>query len=161
MAAKLTRQNHKIAIQLHLVAESCTICNSRSRRPVRKLLDTLSYNPSVHNRGHKTPPMAPILSQMNPVHTFPPYFSMIHFPLSRLLTRTSAQVRGPVWHFVPSLFFYGEKFLAPRPTPKLSATAYSIYIRGTLHIWRPSPQIRNPRTHHGVVTVTHIIMSQI
>jgi hypothetical protein len=26
MAAKLTRLTHKIAIQLHLVAESCTIC---------------------------------------------------------------------------------------------------------------------------------------
>jgi hypothetical protein len=33
---------HKIAIQLHLVAESCTICNSSSRRPVRKLFDTPS-----------------------------------------------------------------------------------------------------------------------
>jgi hypothetical protein len=28
MAAKLTRLTHKIAIQLHLVAESCTICSS-------------------------------------------------------------------------------------------------------------------------------------
>jgi hypothetical protein len=32
MAAKFTRLTHKIAIQLHLVAESCTICSSRSRR---------------------------------------------------------------------------------------------------------------------------------
>jgi hypothetical protein len=43
MAAKLTRLTHKIAIQLHLVAENCTICSSRSRRPVRKLMDTPSY----------------------------------------------------------------------------------------------------------------------
>jgi hypothetical protein len=43
MAAKLTRLTHKIAIQLHLVTESCTICSSHSRRPVRKLLDTFSY----------------------------------------------------------------------------------------------------------------------
>jgi hypothetical protein len=43
MAAKLTRLTHEIAIQLHLVAESCAICSSRSRRPVRKLLDTPSY----------------------------------------------------------------------------------------------------------------------
>jgi hypothetical protein len=43
MAAKLTRLTHKIAIQLHLVAESCTICSSRSRRLVRKLLDTPPY----------------------------------------------------------------------------------------------------------------------
>jgi hypothetical protein len=44
MAAKLIILTHKIAIQLHLVAESCTICSSRSRRPVRKLLDTPSYD---------------------------------------------------------------------------------------------------------------------
>jgi hypothetical protein len=43
MAAKLTRLTHKIAIQLHLVTENSIICSSRSRRPVRKLLDTLSY----------------------------------------------------------------------------------------------------------------------
>jgi hypothetical protein len=43
MAAKLTRLTHKIAIHLHLVAESCIICSSRSRRPVRKLLDTPTY----------------------------------------------------------------------------------------------------------------------
>jgi len=40
MAAKLTRVTHKIAIQMHLVAESCSICSAR--RPVRKLLDTPS-----------------------------------------------------------------------------------------------------------------------
>jgi len=43
MAAKLTRLSHKIAIQLHLVAESCIICSSRSRRPDWKLLDTPLY----------------------------------------------------------------------------------------------------------------------
>jgi hypothetical protein len=48
MAANLTRLTHKIAIQLHLVAESCTICSSRSRRPVRKLLDTLSTHTHTH-----------------------------------------------------------------------------------------------------------------
>jgi hypothetical protein len=44
MVAKLTRMTHKITIQLQLVAESRTICSSRSRRSVRKLLDTPSYN---------------------------------------------------------------------------------------------------------------------
>jgi hypothetical protein len=43
MAAKLARLTHKIAIQLHLEIESCIICSSRCRRPVRKLLDTPSY----------------------------------------------------------------------------------------------------------------------
>jgi hypothetical protein len=43
MAAKLTRLTQKIAIQMHVVSESCTICSYRSMRPVRKLLDTPSY----------------------------------------------------------------------------------------------------------------------
>jgi hypothetical protein len=44
MAAKLTRLTLKIAIQLHLVAESYTVCSSRSRRPVRELFGyTLVY----------------------------------------------------------------------------------------------------------------------
>jgi hypothetical protein len=43
MAAKLTRLTHKIATQLHLVADNATIFSSRSRGPVRKLLDTASY----------------------------------------------------------------------------------------------------------------------
>jgi hypothetical protein len=43
MAAKLTILTHKILIQLHLVAESCTICSSHSRGQVRKLLDIPLY----------------------------------------------------------------------------------------------------------------------
>jgi hypothetical protein len=43
MAAKLTRLTHKIAIQLHLVAESCTIFSSLSKWSVQKLLDSPSY----------------------------------------------------------------------------------------------------------------------
>jgi len=40
MAAKVTRLTHKMAIQLHLVAGSFTICRSCSRWAVRTLLDT-------------------------------------------------------------------------------------------------------------------------
>jgi hypothetical protein len=43
MAAKLTRLAHKIATQLHLVAESCNVCRSHSRWQVRKLMDIPSY----------------------------------------------------------------------------------------------------------------------
>jgi len=45
MALKLTRLTHKITIELHLVAGNCTIFSPRSRRPVRKLFDTLSRFP--------------------------------------------------------------------------------------------------------------------
>jgi len=35
--------DYKTAIKLRLVAESCTICSSCSRRPIWKLLDTPLY----------------------------------------------------------------------------------------------------------------------
>jgi hypothetical protein len=44
MAAKLTRLTHKIAIQLHLVAEKSIIRSYRTRKPVRQLLDAPSYD---------------------------------------------------------------------------------------------------------------------
>jgi hypothetical protein len=72
MAVKLTRMTHKIAMQLHLVAESCTICSSRSRRAVRKLLDTSSYcrKPVAHYRHYKNSLLEPLLSRANPFHMF-------------------------------------------------------------------------------------------
>jgi len=53
MAAKLTRLTHKIAIPLHLMAENFTICSSRSRRPVRKLLYTPSFIVLLHIGGFR------------------------------------------------------------------------------------------------------------
>jgi hypothetical protein len=54
MVAKLTRVTHKIAIQLHLVAESSAICGSRSRQPVRKLLDTPFYGSNTNRVRYET-----------------------------------------------------------------------------------------------------------
>jgi len=48
MATKLTRLTYRMAIKLHLVVENCTIYSSRSRRTVRKLLDTPSYKSLKH-----------------------------------------------------------------------------------------------------------------
>jgi len=65
MAAKLTRVTHKVAIQLLLVAESCTICSSRARRTVRKLLDTHSYLTNIEKEKHSIPTAIYILNMHN------------------------------------------------------------------------------------------------
>jgi hypothetical protein len=103
MAAKLTRQTHKIAIQLHLVADSCTICSSRSRRPVRKLLDTPSYNRRFNIACHSVRSWTRATQLSVSQSTL---FSRRNAPVnisvkSRLSKKTSKQ--NSVRNFVPSL----------------------------------------------------------
>jgi hypothetical protein len=47
------------------------------------------------------------------------------------LSKESIQVRGSVWLFVTSLFFYGDGLLAPRPTSQL-ADHPLLFVRGCL-----------------------------
>jgi hypothetical protein len=76
MAAKLSRLTHKIAIQLHLVAESCTICICCSRRPVRKLLVTLSYTESCVGEFRYVCSHPPVTCRMHEIGSIPSYSSV-------------------------------------------------------------------------------------
>jgi len=83
MATKLARLTHKIALQLHLVAESSTIWSSRPRRPVLKFLDTPSY----------------VQTNMIYVMLFIRHAARISTKLCCILLFYSIRIRGPTYHF--------------------------------------------------------------
>jgi hypothetical protein len=63
----------------------------------------LIWYPKIHHRVHNSPQPVPFLSQMNPVHTFPPCFPKIHSNIILLFTPRSSQ-----WHI--SFRFYDHNF---------------------------------------------------
>jgi hypothetical protein len=50
-------------------------------------LPSILCNPKGQYRVHKSPPLVPFLSQIDPVHTNPSYLSKIHFNIMTYLKR--------------------------------------------------------------------------
>jgi len=62
----------------------------RSWQSLSHEIPRLSCHPKVHYRAHNTPQLLPILSQMHPVHTFPPDFHKVNSNIIYLSTPTSS-----------------------------------------------------------------------
>jgi hypothetical protein len=60
-------------------------------------LPSSSWNPNVQYRLHKSPPLVPILSHINPIHTIPPYLSQIHANIVYPPTSRSSQWSLSFW----------------------------------------------------------------
>jgi hypothetical protein len=57
-------------------------------------LPSTSWYPKVQDRVHKSPPLVPILSHVNPIHTIPSYLTKIHFNIVHPPTGVRGSVVG-------------------------------------------------------------------
>jgi hypothetical protein len=87
-------------------------------QPFRKF-PAILRNPKVHHRVHKSPPLVPILSQFDPVHTIASYLSKIRFNIVYLRHLRLGLPSGLfpsgfptniLYAFLVSLIMFGEEY---------------------------------------------------
>jgi hypothetical protein len=140
MAAKLTRLTHKIAIKLQLVAESCTTCSSRSRRPVRKVLDTTScarvYNETTWSYCDLTAPHHWSFCWFNPLLNGMLHLPVVHQPTATWFTANRNESRTAQFHTANMLELFmsqGLNLLIALNVPDSTQSALSTANSGMPH----------------------------
>jgi hypothetical protein len=75
LAYLVPRGSYRITYLLTELSPSSEAANCAATQELPSIL----WNPKVHHRVHNSPPLVPILSQIDPVHTIPSYLSKIYF----------------------------------------------------------------------------------
>jgi hypothetical protein len=153
MAAKLTRLTHKIAIKLYLVAQRCTICSSRSQRPVRNILDTSWYT------SNSFATFFAVRKYLEPLTFHVPHIIYIFhcWCFKRPSTSmTLCKILHQADSFTMKCFYHVVQHQRWRvTTSRLLATASIQYVRSSPPNLEDEFSIRKPRKQLDLMTGTH------
>jgi hypothetical protein len=86
---------------------TCQLCSTQE-------LPSILWNPKIHYRVHRSPPLVPILSQIDPVHVIPSYLSEIYFNIVHRPTSWSSSGLFPSGF--PTNILYSFRFSTFRAT---------------------------------------------
>jgi hypothetical protein len=131
-----------------------TLIPKRSNEVTRLLNFRHLWNPRVHYRVHKNPPLVPILSQINPVRAIRSYSSKIHF---NIINHLSLDLSS-------GLFYCGFPTKIPHVFPFAPCVLHALPISSPLtwssqlHVAK-SPSYEAPHYESQWNTYTSVLLS--